>query len=228
MPHRHSAWYCGAFCVTPPSSLRRFACDEHRARPGAAGERGDALAEQFRRLRVNHAGDGVLVDLAGRFRRHHEARARLAQLDLVRHFHHAVQHAEACVAEVEDGGVRVQIQLVRDGARGGRFVLLAAHAGVDEHVHFVGGHVGRGECLLRRRRRALGKPVARFPPAPLVDPGEQLELPRTHLERFINRREPRLQFRGGNHHRRKLVADRLDVNAVVIHAEFGTSGVRGE
>ena len=26
-PHRHRLWYCGAFLVTPPSSLRRRCCD---------------------------------------------------------------------------------------------------------------------------------------------------------------------------------------------------------
>ena len=42
------------------------------------------------------------------------ARPRLAQLDLVRDLDDAVEHPEARVRQVEDGRVRVDLQLVRD------------------------------------------------------------------------------------------------------------------
>ena len=90
----------------PPLLARQFlADDQHRDRPGPAGERRDRLAEELDRLRPHHLVDDVLVDLAGRLGGDDEPGPGLPEFDAVGDVDDAVQHAEAGVAEVVDRGV---------------------------------------------------------------------------------------------------------------------------
>ena len=76
----------------------------------------------------------------------------------------------------------------------------------------VAVEVGGGQRLLRGGRGPVRERVARLPPAALGDAGQQLQLPRRHLEGLVDGREPRLQLGGRDDHRRQFVADRFDVN----------------
>ena len=82
--------------------------EQHRRRARAAGQRGDAQAIALQGGLGVQARDAGVDDLARALRRHHEPGADLPELDAVGDLHHAVEHAEARVGEIEDLRVRAR------------------------------------------------------------------------------------------------------------------------
>ena len=107
---------------------------QHRHRSRAAGERGERVAEQVHAAGFEHALDHDVVDLASRLAGDDQAGPDLAQLDAVGDVDHAVEHAQAGVADVVDGGGRADAQAGGDVAGSRRLELLAADAGIDQRV----------------------------------------------------------------------------------------------
>ena len=102
---------------------------------------------------------------------------------------HAVEHAEAGVADVVDRGVRADAQRPR---RPGR--RSPARTARGRPRRRSGRRPGRRRTSAASRRvpgrrdRPVGEPVALLPPPPLDDPGQRLELPRAEVQRLVDRR----------------------------------------
>ncbi len=122
-------------------------------------------------------------------------RAGLAQLDPVGDVDHAVEHAEAGVADVVDRRLGADAEIRSDPASGGRLEQFAADTRVDHDVEVVGTHV---RCASAWRAAAVApseSAIARIPPPALGDAGERFELAFREVERVVQPLQARLPAR---------------------------------
>ena len=116
------------------------------------------------------------------------------ELDPVGDFDDPVEHPEASVADVVDGGVGADSQVGGDPAGRGRLEEFAADAAVDQGANLLGDDVRDLQGAAGRQGGSLGQPVSLFPPAPLDDPRQGFQLPWTEVKRLINGLEPSFQL----------------------------------
>ena len=190
---------------------------QHGHGAGTPGQRGQGVLEDLHAPSFEHALDHDVVDFAGGFTGDDHAGPDLTELDPVGDVENTVEHAQAGVAEVVDGGIRADAQVGSDAAGGGRLELLAADAGVNERVDVAGRHARVAQRLVGGRYRPLRNGKARIPPAPFHDARERFQLAFRDAQRLVHRPQPLFQLLGRHHHRRQLISQRIDKHARIIH-----------
>jgi hypothetical protein len=160
----------------------------------AAGHGRDPGLEKLHVALMEHAVDHRVDDLARALAADHHAGTDLPELDAVGNFDHAVEHAEAGVAEVVNVSAAAQAvthfaQLPGDMAGGGRFEVLAANPGVDQSPDFSGLHAAGRQRLLGGQGRSAGDRVARLPESALSDARHRFELAGLDAQSSVERGE---------------------------------------
>ena len=142
-----------------------------------------------------------------------QAGADLAEFDAVGDVEHAVEHPEAGIGNIVDGGVPLDADGGGHLAGGRRLEMLAADAGVDQGADLLRRDIAPLQRFFRRSDRPLRNRRVRLPPAPFADAGQRFQLAGRDVQRLVHRLQPVFQLGGSDDDRRQLIADRLHIDS---------------
>ena len=208
MPQRHRPWCCGAVWVDPAQQpAPRLAANEPSVTSTATAPEPpvSVASESLKHLHAPFAGSirSIIdvVDLAGRLAGDDQAGPDLAQLDPVGDLDHAVEHAQAGVADVVDGRVGADAQI---GERPGTRWPARSAPGRRRRRSVHRSRSSRPAVWSGQRWAAVAAPRRSDSPLPTSAARrcrQGLELAGSEVQRLIDRSEPGLELGGGNNHR---------------------------